>query len=179
MKKEYIYLAAFLTIFSIVLYKGGCNHKNKSLKPTKKYFNTDTLKTLESRWKSKYDSLVKEKNKAMSEVVTITKQETIKRYKETPKVVWVNDTVLTSFDTCRQSLVYYTTELTQTKNLLNGCKQISKEKTKVIETIEHALTLCKSDLAKKAKSDKRKTLISKLSRWGERTLWAIAILIKK
>lgn len=179
MKKEYIYLAAFLTIFSIVLYQGGCNHKNKPLEPTKNYFNTDTLKVLEIRWRAKYDSLMNAKNKAMSEVITITKYENIKRYKEIPKVVWIKDTVLTSFDTCQQSLVYYTTELTQTKNLLNGCKQISKEKTKVIDTMEHALTLCKSDLAKKAKSDKRKNLISKLSRWGERALWTIAILIKK
>ncbi len=159
-------LAIFVSIllcFAAVIYLKHCNDKQKPIqKELKKVESANQIiDSLQKLWNYKIDSMQKANNKKLSHLKTLTRNQIEFRYKVIPKVVLIHDTlVLSPLDTCKQSLLYYTTKLQGSETLLDNYKDISDTKTKIIDTLQIDLVKLadKNDnMSTKLKSSKKKT----------------------
>ena len=130
----------------------------KKAKPIK-YKNVYIEK--ESQWKKIYQDAEIKHLKEMDSLKGLTIKQVETKYLTIEKFVFVNDTIkLTPLDTCKQSLVYYSTQLKGKEKLLEICNDISKQKSLELDTLnQSALALAESNdqLTKKHhKQSKRK-----------------------
>ena len=97
----------------------------------------------------------------MDSLKVLTLKQVEAKYQTIQKFVFVHDTIsLTPLDTCKQSLVYYSTQLKGKEKLLEICNNISKEKSLELDTLNQsafALAQSNDQLSKKhQKQSKRK-----------------------
>ena len=165
-------LAIFVSIllcFAAVMYLKHCNNKPKPIQKELKRVESANIiiDSLQKVWKHKIDSIQKANNKKLSHLKTLTRNQIEFRYKMIPKVVLVHDTlVLSPLDTCKQSLLYYTTKLQGAETLLENYKDISNTKTRIIDTLQIDIVKLadKNDkISAKLKSSKKKTKKWKLA----------------
>ena len=168
-------LAIFVSIllcFAVVMYLKHCNNKPKPVQIELKSVESSNqiIDSLQKVWKYKIDSIQKANNKKLSHLKTLTRTQIEFRYKVIPKVVLMHDTlVLSPLDTCKQSLLYYTTKLQGSETLLDNYKDISNTKTKIIDTLQ-------IDLVKLAKkNDKISNNLIKAKKKTKK--WKLASLI--
>jgi len=114
-----------------------------------------------SHWKQIYQDAEISHLKQMDSLKLLTLKQVETKYQTIEKFVFVTDTIsLTSFDTCKQSMVYYSTQLNGKEKLLKICNDISKEKSLELDTLnQNAFALAQSNdqLTKKHhKQSKRK-----------------------
>ena len=115
----------------------------------------------ESLWKEIYQDAEIKHLKQMDSIKMLTLKQVKTKYQTIEKFVFVHDTIkLTPLDTCKQSLVYYSTQLKGKENMLEICNIISKQKSFELDTLnQSAIALAKSNdqLTKKhLKQRKRK-----------------------
>ena len=130
----------------------------KKVKPIK-YKNIYIEK--ESHWKQVYHNAEILHLKQMDSLKGLTIKQVETKYRTIEKFIFVHDTIsLTPLDTCKQSLVYYSTQLKGKEKLLEICNDISKEKSLELDTLnQSAFALAESNdqLTKKhLKQSKRK-----------------------
>lgn len=130
----------------------------KKAKPIK-YKNVYIEK--ESKWKKIYRDAEIKHLKQMDSLKVLTLKQVETKYQTIEKFVFVYDTIsLTPLDTCKQSLVYYSTQLKGKEKLLEICNDISKEKSLELDTLNQitfALAEDNDQLTKKHhKQSKRK-----------------------
>jgi hypothetical protein len=115
----------------------------------------------ESKWKKNYQDAEIKHLKQMDSLKGLTLKQVKTKYQTIQKFVFVHDTIkLTSLDTCKQSLVYYSTQLKGKEKLLEICNDISKEKSLELDTLNQItfdLAQSNDQLSKKhLKQSKRK-----------------------
>jgi hypothetical protein len=115
----------------------------------------------ESQWKQIYQDAEIKHLKQMDSLKVLTLKQVEAKYQTIQKFVFVHDTIsLTPLDTCKQSLVYYSTQLKGKEKLLEICNNISKEKSLELDTLNQsafALAQSNDQLSKKhQKQSKRK-----------------------
>ena len=115
----------------------------------------------ESQWKKIYRDAEINHIKQMDSLNKLTIKQFETKYRTIKKFVFVHDTIsLTPLDTCKQSLVYYSTQLKGKEKLLKICNDISKEKSLELDTLNQitfALAEDNDQLTKKHhKQSKRK-----------------------
>ena len=115
----------------------------------------------ESQWKQVYHNAEILHLKQMDSLKGLTIKQVETKYRTIEKFVFVYDTIsLTPLDTCKQSLVYYSTQLKGKENLLQICNNISKQKSLELDTLNQitfALSENNNQLTKKHyKQSKRK-----------------------
>jgi len=130
----------------------------KKAKPIK-YKNVYIEK--ESQWKQIYQDAEISHLKQMDSLKVLTIKQVQTKYLTIEKFVFVHDTItLTPLDTCKQSLVYYSSKLKGKEKLLKICNDISKEKSLELDTLNQsafALAEDNDQLTKKhLKQSKRK-----------------------
>ena len=114
--------------------------------------------SMQLQWEKRIENLYDSILASIANTKTLTATKTIERYESIPKVVWLHDTL--NIDTCKQSLVYYHTELEGCRTLVGEYKTQSKEKTKHIDQLEVELTKCGAARKKAEKKNKVKRV------WG-------------
>lgn len=115
----------------------------------------------ESKWKQVYHDAKIKHYKQIDSLKLLTIKQVQTKYQTIEKFIFVHDTIsLTPLDTCKQSLVYYSTQLKGKEKLLKICNIISKEKSLELDTLnQSAFALAESNdqLTKKHhKQSKRK-----------------------
>jgi len=115
----------------------------------------------ESQWKEIYQDAEISHLKQMDSLKGLTIKQVETKYRTIEKFVFVTDTIkLTPLDTCKQSLVYYSTQLKGKEKLLEICNDISKEKSLELDTLnQSAIALAESNnqiTKKHLKQSKRK-----------------------
>jgi hypothetical protein len=103
----------------------------------------------------------------LSDLKGLTAPQIEYRYNEVEKVVYVHDTIpLTPMDTCKQTVIYYTTRLKGTEALLKTSEAIGKKKEKVIDDLQDNLLKISDNnthLKRKLKKSKKKVIRWKLA----------------
>ena len=122
----------------------------------------------ESQWKEIYQDAETKHLKQMDSLKLLTLKQVNTKYRTIEKFVFVHDTIkLTPLDTCKQSLVYYSTQLKGKEKLLEICNDISKEKSLELDTLNQsafALAEDNDQLKKKHhKQSKRKNRWRKIA----------------
>jgi len=101
----------------------------------------------ESQWKKIYQDAEIKHLKQMDSLNRLTIKQVETKYQTIEKFIFVHDTIsLTPLDTCKQSLVYYSTQLKGKEKLLEICNDISKEKSLELDTLnQNAFALAQSN----------------------------------
>ena len=115
----------------------------------------------ESKWKQIYQDAEISHIKQMDSLKGLNIKQVETKYRTIEKFIFVHDTIkLTPLDTCKQSLVYYSSKLKGKEKLLKICNNISKEKSLELDTLNQsafALAEDNDQLTKKHfKQSKRK-----------------------
>ena len=139
MNKTLAIFVSILLCFGAVMCLKHCKNKPKPIQTELKKVESANIiiDSFQKVWKYKIDSIQKANNNKLSHLKTLTRNQIEFRYKVIPKVVLIHDTlVLSPLDTCKQSLLYYTTKLHGAETLLENYKHISDSKTKIIDTLQ-------------------------------------------
>ena len=101
----------------------------------------------ETQWKQIYQDAEISHIKQMDSLKGLTIKQIETKYLTIKKFVFVHDTIkLTPLDTCKQSLVYYSTQLKGKEKLLKICNDISKQKSLELDTLnQSAFALAESN----------------------------------